>query len=126
MTSHTRTATTFLTGMLALLLTQDLAHAVTYAVRVRWTPSTSAGVTGYRVTANPSAGGSSLVVDAGLPSAGSDGSLTTEVTGLDGRSDYDVTVIAYTSTGTESLPSNAIAIGYAQVASRIDSDGDGL
>src|SRR5262245_50546247 len=121
-----RAATTFVVGMLALLLTRDLAHAVTYAVRVRWTPSTSADVTGYRVVAYPPAGGSSLVVDAGLPPLGSDGALATQVTGLDGRTDYDVTVTAYTSTGTESPPSNAIAIGYAQVASRIDSDGDGL
>src|SRR5262245_53903587 len=121
-----RAATAFVVGMLSLLLLADHAHAVTYAARVRWAPSAGPGVIGYRVTVQPRAGGSSIVVNAGLPPVASDGSLATQVTGLDGRTDYDVTATAYTSTGAESLPSNAIAIGYAQVASRIDSDGDGL
>jgi hypothetical protein len=116
-----------LAGSIAgLVLGPAIAQGATYAVRVRWEASPSAGVAGYRVAVQARAGGSPLVLDAGLPSPGADGSLAAQVSGLDGRTDYDVTVRAYTSTGLESVPSNAIAIGYAQVAARIDTDGDGL
>ena len=109
-----------------LALAAGVARGATYAVRVRWNPSTSSGVTGYRITVQTVAGATLPVVDAGLPAAASDGSLAAVVTGLDGRTDYQVSMTAYDAQGQQSAPSNALAIGYAQVAARIDTDGDGL
>ncbi len=99
--------------------------SATYSVRVRWSPSVTAEVTGYRITAGTPAGSPLVVVDAGLPSPAPDGTLLAQMAGLDGRTDYSVWVTAVSPDG-ESVPSNSIAIGYAQVAARIDSDGDGL
>src|SRR5262249_18090593 len=112
--------------VVAILCGAHAAPAATYTARVRWSPSPGPNVAGYRVTVRPAAGGPAIVVDAGLPAAAADGSLSTKVSGLDGRTDYVVTATAYASDGQESGASNAIAIGYAQVAGRIDSDGDGL
>jgi hypothetical protein len=109
-----------------VLVVGGFAHAATYAARVRWAPSSSPNVAGYRIAVRAGSGSSLPLVDAGLPPASSDGSLAAQVSGLDGRTDYDVTVTAYAADGAESAPSNAIAIGYAQVAARIDTDGDGL
>src|SRR4029453_599602 len=83
-------------AIIILLSVAAPARALAYAVRLRW-------------HADPSPGGS----------------VAAEVQGLDGRTDYEVSVTAYDA-GGESVPSNAIAIGYVRVASRIDSDGDGL
>lgn len=114
-------------GALAILLSApETTGAATYAVRVRWQPSASAGVTGYRVWTRALGGPGLPALDAALPAPATDGSLAADVSGLDGRTDYVVTVTAYAAAGDESLPSNAIAIGYVQVAGRIDSDGDGL
>jgi Domain of unknown function (DUF4082)/Fibronectin type III domain len=124
--AKSRGITSLIATLLGVLLVPELAQGATYSVRVRWTASAGPNVTGYRVTARPRTEASPLVVDAGLPAAGTDGSLAAVVSGLDGRTDYDVTVTAYASSGAESLPSNAIAVGYGQVAGRIDTDGDGL
>jgi hypothetical protein len=123
---RSRGTTPVVRSLVALLLGPAIAHGTTYAVRVRWEPSPSEGVAGYRVAVQARTGGSLPVLDAGLPPPAADGSLAAQVSGLDGRTDYDVTVTAYTSAGLESVPSNAIAIGYAQVAANIDTDGDGL
>lgn len=112
-------------AIIILLSVAAPARAVAYAVRVRWQPSPSPTVAGYRVWVRALAGASLPVVDAGVPPPAADGSLAAEVQGLDGRTDYEVSVTAYDA-GGESVPSNAIAIGYVRVASRIDSDGDGL
>src|SRR4029453_6649574 len=124
--AKSRTVTTLAVSLAAVLLAWDPAPGATYAVRVRWAPSAGPGVSGYRVTVRARSGGSPPVVDAGLPAPSADGSLATQVSGLRGAPDYAGAVTAYASRGTESLPSNAIAIGYAQVAGRIDTDGDGL
>src|SRR5262245_46555853 len=108
-----------------LLCVAPQARAVTYAVRVRWQPSPAPTVTGYRVWVRALAAPSLPVVAAGRPPPAADGSLAAVVPGLDGRTDYEVSVTAYDA-GGESVPSNAIGIGYVQLASRIDSDGDGL
>lgn len=121
-----RSALAFLISFGMVLTASGPTHGATYAVRVRWSPSSGTGIIGYRVTVRALGGASLPVVDAGLPAAGPDGALATQISGLDGRTDYEVTVTAYTSADQESAPSNAIAIGYAQVASRIDTDGDGL
>ncbi len=123
---RSRALPTILLALVALPLSTEPGQAATYAVLVRWAASTGPGVAGYRVTARPRSGGTSLVVDAGQPAPAADGSRSAQVAGLDGRTDYDVTATAYTSAGLESLASNSISIGYAQVAGRIDSDGDGL
>src|SRR4030095_2844425 len=112
-------------AIIILLSVAAPARAVAYAVRVRWQPSPSPTVAGYRVWVRALAGASLPVVDAGVPPPAADGSLAAEVQGLDGRTDYEVSVTA-SDAGGESVPSNAIAIGYVRVASRIDSDGDGL
>ncbi len=121
-----RPATVRFVALAAVLLAASAADAVTYGVRVRWSPSAGTTVAGYRVSVRAVSGASLPVVDAGLPAPGPDGALAAQVQGLDGRTDYAVTVTAYDGGGAESAPSNAIAIGYAQMASRIDSDGDGL
>jgi uncharacterized protein DUF4082 len=123
---NSRAITTIISTLVALLLVTHLAQGATYAVRVRWAPSTSPNVAGYRIAVRALSGGSPPVVDAGLPPAATDGSLAADVSGLDGRTNYEVTATAYADGGDESAPSNAIAIGYAQVAGQIDSDGDGL
>jgi hypothetical protein len=120
-------ATVALAGApIAVLLGSGVADGTTYALRVRRAPSPDSGVAGYLVAVHGLAGTSPPVVAPGLPPATADGSLAAEASGLDGCTDYEVTVTASASTGEESAPAIAITIGYAQVAARIDTYGDGL
>ena len=100
-------------------------RAFTYAVQVRWVPSTDPSVVSYQVFER--SGGSTVgVSQPGTPSVAADGTLSLVVTGLDVRTDYAFAVKAYRADGTESEFSNEVGIGYLRVAPFVDSDGDGL
>jgi hypothetical protein len=102
------------------------ADAEAYTARVRWQPSPDAGVTGYKIYRRTLGGIYATGQDVGEPAAGGDGTITVQVTSLDVRTDYAFAVTAYTASASESGLSNELLLGYAQVASLFDSDGDGL
>jgi hypothetical protein len=103
-----------------------MVEAAPYVARVRWRAVGDAAVTGYRVRVRPLAGGAVVSRDARIPVPAADGTLSFVVGPLDVRTDYAFTVTAYSGAGAESAPSNERWSGYAQVASLVDSDGDGL
>lgn len=86
------------------------ANAQTFAVRVRWAPSASSGVAGYRVYQRPLAGSYGVPYDAGLPAPAADGTLGYIVAGLETTVSYAFRVTAYTAEGTESAPSNELVL----------------
>ena len=102
------------------------ATAATYSVRAHWRASTDATVTGYRVYTRAPGGAFSLALDARMPVAASDGTLAVVVPGLDVCTSHGVVMTAYHADGVDSAYSNEIVLTYAQIASMIDTDGDGL
>ncbi len=92
-------------------LAPALAAASTFSVRVRWQPSTSPGVVGYRIYRRPAGGTNDMVLDVGSPPPASDGTLASVVTGQDTAIGYAFSVTAYRADGLESAHSNEIVIG---------------
>lgn len=109
-----------------LLAVAAAGRAEAYGVRLRWKPVADSPVTGYRVHVWAGDGVPEPTVDVGLPAGAADGTLSSVVTGLDPHTEYALAVSATLATGAETPPSNIVRIGYAQVASVIDSDGDGV
>ena len=108
------------------LLLPATVPAATYSARLRWQASGTPDVVGYRVYVRPSAGAYGAGQNAGNPTPGTDGSIAYVLSTLDPRTDYLFAVSAYRSDGSETPRSNERALGYAQVAALVDSDGDGL
>lgn len=93
-------------------------------MRLRWSHQRNAGITGYYVYVQRHGSPVRIRVDARLPPLEMDGTLAFEVSLLRATT-YYFEVSAYAG-GDESRPSNLVQLGYAQVASSVDSDGDGL
>lgn len=93
------------------------ANAQTFAVRVRWLPSASPGVAGYRVYQRVLTGAYGVPYDAGLPAPAVDGTLGYTVTGLETTVSYAFRVTAYAADGTESAPSNELVLAASTTTS---------
>lgn len=99
-----------LTGIAALVavLGARSACAETYRVRLRWEPSPSPGVVGYRVYMRQLDGSFGAPLDVGMPPLGPDGMLSFMIGGLDTNAAYALAVSAYLPDGTESGLSNEL------------------
>jgi hypothetical protein len=93
-----------------------------YSARVRWAPSPSSGVIEYEVYRRPVSGAYGPA-EPGTPTL-SGGVYSLVVADLDVRTDYAFSVKAVGATASST--SNELRIGYTDVASVLDSDGDGL
>lgn len=96
--------------LLCLLLLAPAAEAATISARVRWQPSASAAVVGYRVYSRLLSGAYGAPLDAGKPAPATDGSLSYVVAGIDDAVDYAFKVSAYQADGSESAPSNEVIL----------------
>jgi len=94
-----------------VVLPAAIGEAATYSARVRWRPSTSAGIAGYRVYKRKATGGYGTALDAGLPTPASDGTLSYVVRGLDSSTTYFFAVSAYRTDRRESVRSNELEVG---------------
>jgi len=103
--------------MLWLLLGLTLAgpaDAAVISARVRWQPSATAGVLGYRVYARVTGGAWGAPVDTGLPTPANDGSMSATIPNLDATVAHGFAVSAYQAGGVESALSNELTL-VAQV-----------
>jgi len=87
-----------------------LAQAVTFTAMVQWQPSTSPGVVGYHVYARTLTGTYGAPINAGMPTLAGDGTMSSDVGGLDAAVGHAFTVTAYASDGTESALSNELTL----------------
>src|SRR6266436_1980841 len=87
-----------------------LAQAVTFTAMVQWQPSTSPGVVGYHVYARTLTGTYGAPINAGMPTVAGDGTMSSDVGGLDAAVGHAFTVTAYASDGTESALSNELTL----------------
>lgn len=119
-----REATRVLLALLTWQLLLPLA-ASAYSVKVRWGASADPTIAGYRlyIRENGADYGAPRTVK---PALDADGGLTTLLNDLAIEQTYTFALSAYTADGRESARSNERTIGYAQAATVIDSDGDGL
>lgn len=104
-------AGSWLTALVALIAicAPPAAQAATYAARVRWQPSASDGVTGYRISVRM-LGGETSSVDAQDPLRAPDGTLSVVVDRLDDTRSYGFTIAAHRADGTESPLSNEVLV----------------
>ena len=93
-----------------LLLFSRAAAAAPGDVRVRWQPSPTANVAGYRVHPRLAGGPWGASIEVGLPAPAADGSLAAVVTGFDAVDGWSFAVTAYLSDGRESVRSNEMAL----------------
>ncbi len=114
-------------GLLILFAWQLLipACAVAYSVQLRWDAPANGGGVGYHLYVREGDAPYSAP-RAVVPADGADGAFTTVLTDLAIERTYTFAVSAYTDDGRESARSNERAIGYAEAAAVVDSDGDGL
>src|SRR5438552_3935195 len=87
-----------------------LAQAVTFTAMVQWQPSTSPSVVGYHVYARTLTGTYGAPINAGMPTLAGDGTMSSDVGGLDADVGHAFTVTAYASDGTESALSNELTL----------------
>ena len=85
-------------------------YGATRSARVRWRPSASTGVAGYRVYVRPSGAGAETRVDVGRPATATDGTITATVGSLDAATVYRFTMTSYRATGPESARSNEVTL----------------
>jgi hypothetical protein len=98
-------------GALALLLLAGAgAEAATRSARLRWSPSPSSEVAGYRVYTRTLSGTWGTPQDVGLPAPASDGTLSATVSGLDTAVSYAFAVAAYGTSGVQGSLSNELAL----------------
>lgn len=117
-----RLALALLTLTTILAARPDAAAGGQYNARVRWAPSSSGDVVEYEVYRRPLSG-TYGAPEPGTP-ANSNGTLSLVVSGLDVRTDWAFSVKAVGPAG--SALSNELRLLYRDVASVVDSDGDGL
>ena len=91
-----------------LLATPALSGATN--VRVRWLPSPSSGVTGYRIWTRLPTGGYGAPVDAGLPAPAADGSIAAVLSNVDASTSHVFAVTAYAKGEPESAMSNEVTL----------------
>jgi cysteine-rich repeat protein len=123
---HARTSSSiasFVTFAVALVLLSAGA-AFGYDAQVGWSPVS--GASGYKVYVGLDGGAYSAPVNVGKPATESDGVVRVYVTDLPLGPNVRFAVTAYDSSGAESAKSNALDVTYAQAATVVDSDTDGL
>jgi len=94
-----------------LSLAATIADAGVLATRLRWWPSTSPEVVGYRVYLRPAGGAYDAGADVGLPPPSPDGTLSTVVGGLSEGTAYFFEMTAYQADGSESTRSSEMSLG---------------
>jgi hypothetical protein len=94
----------------SLLAGSRTVDGATRSARLRWLPSPSEDVTGYRVYVRPAAGSYGPPIDAGLPLPAVDGTLRHVVGGLDTTLTYVFGITAYLEAGIESGSSNEVVL----------------
>lgn len=97
-------------GLLLGLTLAGPADAAVVSARVRWQPSATTGVLGYRVYARVSGGAWGAPIDAGLPTPATDGSMSAVVSNLDATVAHGFAVSAYKAGGFESALSNELTL----------------
>jgi hypothetical protein len=113
-------------AMCAALCLPAAARAAIYDARLRLQPPAEPSVAGYVVYVRKAGEEYGEVRDVGLPTPAPDGSLSVHLRGLEVRATYYLAAASYTASRLESGLSNELGIGYVNVASVVDSDGDGL
>jgi len=94
-----------------LSLAATIADAGVLATRLRWWPSASPEVVGYRVYLRPAGGAYGAGADVGLPPPSPDGTLSTVVGGLREGTTYFFEMTAYQADGSESTRSSEMSLG---------------
>lgn len=122
--NHSAVSISRLVGLAALGLLTYASNAEAYRVRLAW--QSVAGVSGYKLYARQNGYPTPTIVDLGRPVADASGIMRYEHGGLLVESTNTFSLVSYDAAGTESVPSNALAVGYATAATIVDSDGDGL
>jgi len=119
-----RNTTRILLGILLALLGGSRASA--YSVTMRWTGCDDASIVGYRLYVTPAGGAERTPIDVPRPREDGNGLCEGTVADLQAQTTYTFAISAFSASGVESARSNSYTIGYAQVASVVDSDHDGL
>jgi hypothetical protein len=117
-----------LRAALALWLCQLIAptSVLAYAVALQWRGTDDASIAGYRIYVRPAGGAERAPIDVPRPRHDGSGRFRAVLSDLEVVTTYTFTMSAYDDYGTESERSNAQSIGYAQAATVVDSDYDGL
>ncbi len=110
----------------ALTLLAGPTAASAYSVAVRWTSTSLASAAGYHVYVRPAGGPERAPIVVPLPRHDGSGRFETVIDDLQIETTYTFVMSSYGYDGTESDRSNSYTIGYAQAATVIDSDHDGL
>src|SRR5688572_23882089 len=101
--------------LLTLVLTIMLAAsvgAVSRSVRVRWQPSTTPGIVGYRVHVRQATDASfGTPIEVGLPALANDATMSATLPGFDDAVDWMFAVSAIGVENDESVLSNTIVLG---------------
>ena len=92
--------------------------------RIAWSPV--AGSSGYKIYVRASGAQYGAGIDVGARTPDADGIVRFVLTGLNPLMTSYFAVTNYDATSTESQRSNELDVGYPDVASLLDSDGDGL
>jgi hypothetical protein len=115
---------TRLCGLAVAILSLCASNADAYRVRLAWRPVS--GAAGYKLYARQNGYPDPIAVDLGAPAVDASGIMHYEHGGLLVESTNTFSLASYDAARVESLPSNAITVGYAVAAAIVDSDGDGL
>ncbi len=100
------------------------ASAAAYDARVAWSPV--AGSSGYKIYVGDNGAAFGTGIDVGAPAPDADGVIRWVLPSLNESAATRFAVTSYDGTRVESGLSNQINLTYAQVATRVDSDDDGL
>src|SRR5688500_5207087 len=100
--------------LVVVVLTVMLAASVGAAprsVRVRWQPSTTSGIVGYRVHARQGIDASfGTPIEVGLPTLANDGTMSATLAGYDDAVDWMFAVSAIGAENDESVLSNTVVL----------------
>ena len=107
-------------GACTLVATQVSA----YEADIAWKPVS--GAAGYKVYVGYDSDLLGTPTNVGKPQAGSDGQIHVQIGSLPVGPTGNFSVAAYVSDGSQSVRSNRMTVTYLDVASVVDSDGDGL
>ncbi len=102
------------------------SQASAYSVAIRWTGSGDPWIAGYHLHVKPAGGDERPAIDVPRPRHDGAGHFQSVIGDLDVATTYTFTITAYSQNGIESDRSNSYTIGYAQAATVVDSDHDGL
>jgi hypothetical protein len=119
------------TALCVALATISIQHLVApvsaraYSVALQWIGGGDA-IAGYRIYVRAAGGDERPPIDVPSPRHDGSGQFKAVLSDLDVTTTYTFTMSAYDAYGAESDRSNAQSIGYAQAATVVDSDYDGL